>query len=477
MASRHRRPAAKPIAFGAAGAGLVGALVLTVPAPALLMQVVAQTVIVVGGNGDPTSVDQWNRIRGSYPAGAPDPVLISYPADVGIGFPGLPPLSIAGRDTYAGSADQGSDTTADAIRAAQQNGDVTVYALSLGSDVVGIALMKLGSNPGVPNGHSLTVVEAGGPSFVNSGIWNLVPPLIPGLRNGPVAQGPGESGAQLVSICIKGDSICGTGTDPVSAVFYFLPGFALHGSDYTAEKIGKYSPRDAAGNTTLEFTPGAQGEKPASSVTRTENGRTVTVNTYDDGTVTRSWDQDGTTWVVIDTGENPWGRLLRSYGLPVPAAFDQVLSTLVAVPEPGERGLLSTPISLLTAAAGPSAGDDYVGRHRVDAPQLAQEVSAPAPQQPVTGPDPASDPLPALDPGPAPAAQPDPDEQPDPAPASGDPQSDADAEGDGRPAEGPAAQQDPPQSPGTTGADTPVQAPSDAATAPSGDAGTAAEAA
>ncbi|MET9326882.1 PE-PPE domain-containing protein [Tsukamurella sp. NPDC003166] len=341
MASRHRRPAAKPLALGAAGAGLVGALVLTGPAPAALFNAVANTLIVVGGNSDPTSQVEWDRIRGTY--SGPAPVLISYPADVGVGFPGLPPLSLAGRDTYAGSVDKGSDTTAAAINAGRQNnGDVTVYALSLGTDVVGVALVKTPKRPG---DGTLTVVQAGSPSFVNSGIWNLAPPFIPGLRNGPAPQGPAGSDAKITSICIKGDSICGLGTNPITAAFYFLPGFDLHGKDYTAQKIGQYSPENG-----IAFTPDATGIKtPTKTVTGADG---VQVDTYDDGTVKKTWTgDDGVTYVSIDTGQNPWGRLLRENGIPVPIEFDKILSAIVPVPEPGATGPLSRPAVLADAIA------------------------------------------------------------------------------------------------------------------------------
>lgn len=377
MASRHRRPAAKPLAFGAAGAGLVGALVLTGPAPAALFNAAANTLIVVGGNGDPTSQQEWDRIGGSY-AGTEGPVLISYPADVGVRFGGFPPLSIAGRDTYAGSVDKGSTTTADAITAGRADGgDVTVYALSLGTDVVGVALVKAG--PKKDTDGKLTVIKSGSPSFVNSGIWNSVPPMIPGLRNGPVAQGAQGSGAdKVVSVCIKGDSICGLGTDPIPAVFYFLPGFDLHGKDYSAEKIAKYSPSDG----TIELTPGAAGvttaPKDGAATIEYRDGRPVTVQRYQDGTVTRTWEEDGTTWVVIDTGENPWGRLARANGIPLPMAFDKVLSAVMPVPEPGQRGALSQPMALWQRSAvdaqaaigaiGERVSGEQGGAHSLGAP-------------------------------------------------------------------------------------------------------------
>ncbi|WP_158636049.1 PE-PPE domain-containing protein [Tsukamurella sputi] len=376
MTSRHRRPTSRPLVVTAAGAGLVGALALTGPAPGLVLKTVANTIIVVGGNGDPTSAQEVERLQKYMPLG--DRVVpIAYAADVGIGFPGLPPLSIAGRDTYAGSVEDGSTKTAAEINNARANGgDVTVYALSLGTDVVGVALVKAG--PKKETDGKLTVVEHGGPSFVNSGIWNMVPPLIPGLRTGPVAQGDQGSGAdKVVSVCIKGDSICGLGADPIPALFYFLPGFDLHGKDYTAEKIAKYSPDGG-----VEFTPGAnaapKAEKDGASTTETRDGHVVTVQKYKDGTVTKTWEQDGTTWVVIDTGQNPWGRLARANGIPLPAGFDTVLNSIMPVPEPGERGTLSLPMQLWqqSATAAQAALDEIVertvdagtGRHAVGNP-------------------------------------------------------------------------------------------------------------
>ncbi|MGV7591970.1 hypothetical protein PJI74_30775, partial [Mycobacterium kansasii] len=73
-----------------------------------------------------------------------------------------------------------------------------------------------------------------------------------------------------------------------------------------------------------------------------------------------TWTEDNTTWVSIDKGENPWGWMLRRNGFAVPKEFDQILSTLVPVPEPGDGGLLP---DVPAPAPSPSTA-----RHRDDRP-------------------------------------------------------------------------------------------------------------
>lgn len=349
MASRHRRPQTRHVAAGVAGTALVGALVLTGPGVDPLLRLAA-TTIVIGGNSDPTSADEWERIKGQYQG--PAPVLIEYPADVGFGLPGLRPLSVNGRGTYTDSVDAGATTVAAAIANARQSDDVVVYAISLGADVVGVALGRLPVVPSTGTGK-LAVVATGSPSFINTGAWYDILPGVPGLLAGPVAQGPGRSDAEVTSICIKGDVLCGASSNPVLTLFYIVPGAYMHGQDYSAKVIGRYSPTDGR----VAFTPGAIGEQPVSTTTQSHNGRTVTIDTYADGTVKRSWFEDGTTWVVIDTGENPWAHLFRSYGLPVPKDVDAVLNRLAPVPEPGEKRitLTSRSTSIVNAATADTA--------------------------------------------------------------------------------------------------------------------------
>ncbi|WP_336670249.1 hypothetical protein [Tsukamurella sp. USMM236] len=358
MTARHALRKPRPIALAAAGTGLAGVLALTGGGADFLAQVAAKTIIVVGGASDPTGKDQWARIGRDYTG--PAPVFVQHPAVFGIGFPGFA-LSSDGKHTYAQSNDIGAAATVDAITAAKQdpNEEVVIYTISQGADVVGLAVLRYGRDHPQPSGGSagITVIEQGSPSFIRSGAWNLIPAGIPGLHNGPV-RNDGASGATVVSICVKGDFGCGMGVNPLVAAFYFPPGFLMHGTVYTAENIGRYSPI-----TGEAFTPGSTPETPVGTRTETRNGNIVTVETYANGTVKRTWTEDNTTWVSIDTGENPWGWMLRRNGIAVPKEFDQLLNALIPVPEPGDSGLIpGLPVSSPAERTAPPA------RHGTDRP-------------------------------------------------------------------------------------------------------------
>lgn len=353
----------RPIALAVAGTGLASVLALTGGGAEFLAHVAAKTVIVVGGASDPTGKDQWKRISGDYTG--PDPVFVQYPAVFGIGFPGFA-LSSDGKHTYAQSNDIGAAATVEAINAAKQNPDeeVVVYTISQGADVVGLAVLRYGKdNPRPSDGSAkLTFIEQGSPSFVRSGAWSVIPAGIPGLHNGPV-RNDGASGATVVSICVKGDIGCAMGLNPVSALVYLVPGFMMHGTVYTAENIGRYSP-----TTGEPFTPGSTPEAPVSTRTETRNGSKVTVDTYADGTIKRTWVEDQTTWVSIDKGENPWGWMLRRNGFDVPTQFDQILNALIPVPEPGETGLVPRLPAPAPVAATTADETPVTARHRDDRP-------------------------------------------------------------------------------------------------------------
>lgn len=323
-----------------------------------IAQVAAKTIIVVGGASDPTGKDQWARIGRDYIGPAPE--FVHHPAVFGIGVPGLA-LSSDGKHTYAQSNDIGAAATVDALTAAKldPNEEVVIYTISQGADVVGLAVLRYGKDHPQPSGGTagITVIEQGSPSFIRSGAWNLIPAGIPGLHNGPVRT-DGASGATVVSICVKGDIGCGMGVNPLIAAFYFRPGFLMHGAVYTAENIGRYSPL-----TGEPFTPGSTPETPVDTRTETRNGSKVTVETYANGTVKRTWTEDDTTWVSIDTGENPWGWMLRRNGIDVPKEFDQLLNTLIPVPEPGDHGLIpGRPVS------SPDDRTASLARHDTDRP-------------------------------------------------------------------------------------------------------------
>ncbi|TWS19827.1 PE-PPE domain-containing protein [Tsukamurella asaccharolytica] len=400
MTSRHAVRTPRPIALAVAGTGLAGVLALTGGGADFLAQVAAKTIIVVGGASDPTGKDQWARIGRDY--SGPPPVFVQYPAVFGVGFPGLA-LSSDFQHTYAQSNDIGAAATVDAITAAKADPDeeVVIYTISQGSDVVSLAVLRYGQdNPRPSDGSAkLTVIEQGSPSYIRSGVWNVIPAGIPGLHNGPVRNN-GASGATVVSVCVKGDYGCGMGVNPLIAAFYLPPGFLMHGAVYTAENIGRYSPTDGE-----PFTPGSTPEAPVSTRTETRNGNTVTVDTYANGTVKRTWTEDNTTWVSIDTGENPWGWMLRRNGIDVPKEFDQVLNTLVPVPEPGDSGLV--PRLPVAPSFDPSPALARHGTDRPDAVTVAQ-LAAREERQTAQPPAVRDDPLPQEPtvPEPAPTATP-----------------------------------------------------------------------
>ncbi|MCS3779701.1 PE-PPE domain-containing protein [Tsukamurella ocularis] len=376
MTATHALRKPRPIALAAAGTGLAGVLALTGGGVDYLAQVAAKTIIVVGGANDPTGKDQWTRISGDYTG--PAPVFVQYPAVFGIGYPGFA-LSSDFKHTYAQSNEIGAAATVDAIAAAKQNPDedVVVYTISQGADVVGLAVLRYGKDHPRPSDGSakLTFIEQGSPSFIRSGAWSVIPAGIPGLHNGPV-RNDGASGATVVSICVKGDIGCAMGLNPVVAMVYLVPGFMMHGTVYTAENIGRYSPTSGE-----PFTPGSTPETPIGTRTEIRNGNTVTVETYEDGTVKRTWTEDNTTWVSIDKGENPWGWMLRRSGIAVPKEFDQLLNTLIPVPEPGDSGLIPG-----VPTASPADRTSSPARHGTDRPDavtvaelVAREEQKPAP--------------------------------------------------------------------------------------------------
>ncbi len=365
----------RPMALAVAGTGLAGVLAFTGGGAEFLAQVAAKTIIVVGGASDPTGQDQWKRISGDYTG--PAPVFVQYPAVFGVGYPGLA-LSSDGKHTYQQSNDIGANATVDAINAAKTDPDeeVVVYTISQGADVVGLAVIRYGKDHPRPSDGSakLTFIEQGSPSFVRSGAWSVIPAGIPGLHNGPV-RNDGASGATVVSICVKGDIGCAMGLNPVSALVYLVPGFMMHGAVYTAEDIGAYSPR-----TGEPFTPGSTPATPIDTRTELRDGREITVETYADGTVKRTWTEDNTTWVSIDKGENPWGWMLRRNGIDVPRQFDQVLNTLIPVPEPGETGLVPKLPTMPSFAPAPPEASPATGRHSADRPDaipVAQLLTGP----------------------------------------------------------------------------------------------------
>ncbi|CAM5339783.1 PE-PPE domain-containing protein OS=Tsukamurella paurometabola (strain ATCC 8368 / DSM / CCUG 35730 / CIP 100753 / JCM 10117 / KCTC 9821 / NBRC 16120 /NCIMB 702349 / NCTC 13040) OX=521096 GN=Tpau_2212 PE=4 SV=1 [Tsukamurella paurometabola] len=350
---RHTKTARHHGVAIAAGAALFVIAAVAVPS-SLPPVLAAKTLVVVGGAGDPTSEAQWRRIGADY-AGAP-PILVRHPAQISAGFPGFT-IGGDGRTTYDQTVDIGADATARAIDDARRasNGDgVVVYALSQGTDVAAAGLLRYArTHPATIDGPAnLTVVLQGGPSFIRTGAWNVIPPGIPGVSTGLIRTA-GAAGARVVAVCIAGDGVCAAG-NPFATAFYALPGLVIHGTAYNSRYIGRFSSPGGE-----PFTPGSVGEAPVSTTTVVRGGREVVEAVYADGAVKRTWFEDNVTWVGIDTGENPWMWMVRAAGVPVPTVFDRVLNALVPVPQAGE----STPGAGNTRPSNPptNATDDQSG--------------------------------------------------------------------------------------------------------------------
>ena len=270
------------------------------------------TVVMTPGTGDFDGDDQLKRTRdiGFYDSTDPvnsvyyDPTFIiigadepydNYPAAFGLTVLGVP-IDLVGEGTVNESVEIG---TADAVRAAtdayQANPDQTIIlnGYSQSGPVSMNAAYLIHRDSLIPDDKVIVVVGADS-RFPNTGVENVVPSFIPGIyTNGD--RDPADTGdIQVISYCVRGDATCGVGNpiaDPVSTLFYLLPGFYVHG--FLNDDI----------------------------------------NDYDK---TAEWTVGNTTYVVLDGG-NPWGMMLRDLGVPVPKEFDTALSTLIPVPMPGEQ--------------------------------------------------------------------------------------------------------------------------------------------
>jgi hypothetical protein len=213
------------------------------------------------------------------------------------------PVNLAGRVTNNESVDIG---TADAVKAAtdayQANPNQTIIlnGYSQSGPVSMNAAYLIHRDSLIPDDNVIVVIGADS-RFPNTGVENVVPSFIPGIyTNGD--RDPADTGdIQVISYCVRGDATCGVGNpiaNPVSTIFYLLPGFYVHG--FLNDDI----------------------------------------NDYDE---TAEWTVGNTTYVVLDGG-NPWGMMLRDLGLPVPTEFDTALSTVVPVPMPGQHTVAGQPV-------------------------------------------------------------------------------------------------------------------------------------
>ena len=274
------------------------------------------TVVMTPGTGDFDGADQLERTRdiGFYDSPDPDdpayynPTIIiigadgpydNYPAAFGLTVLGVP-INLVGEGTVNESVEIG---TADAVKAAtdayQANPDQTIIlnGYSQSGPVSMNAAYLIHRDSLIPD-DNVTVVVGADSRFPNTGVENVVPSFIPGIyTNGD--RDPADTGdIQVISYCVRGDATCGVGNpiaNPVSTLFYLLPGFYVHG--FLNDDI----------------------------------------NDYDK---TAEWTVGNTTYVVLDGG-NPWGMMLRDLGVPVPTEFDTALSTLVPVPMPGQQATVA----------------------------------------------------------------------------------------------------------------------------------------
>ncbi|MDF0530692.1 hypothetical protein P0W64_14030 [Tsukamurella sp. 8F] len=286
--------------------------------PAALARAGASTPVIVGGYGD----SDGSKFAEAVGAG-PGAVRVTYPA----GGPGQ-----IGTGTYEQAAEIGGPNTLAAIKGAQ--GPVTVYAYSQGTEAAAVAARLYEADP--TNGQ-LTLVEYGAPSYPQTGArWNM-PVGLPSFPSyGPIVTKDLQN-TSTTDVCVAGDSVCSMGnilSNPIATVFYSTPGTYLHYNWYTADNIAPYAAVDP---TLLPSSHPTDVTPVGDPTTETRpDGTVVTVQQYSDGSSTRTWVDGSTTYLAVDTGQNPWGQMLRSYGFDVPLSFDKALSAAVPVPQPGE---------------------------------------------------------------------------------------------------------------------------------------------
>ncbi len=314
------------------------------------------TLIILGGASDPTSSQQAGRVLRPTDDRV---VTVNQPGIVGIGGDGLPEIGYNGTSLVAGTYQQTVQTSAadtlDAITASG-TGPVYVYAISQGSDAASVAAQDYDADP--TSSTPVTFVEYGSPSFPETGVWQDVPAgIIPGLpAYGPV-QTTDLDHAEVTSVCAAGDAACGSGdwfVDPVSSLFYLIPGAYIHSTWYTYENLEPYAAASPNAPIAPDSTETVSGPTPVGAPTyqTRPDGTVVTVQQYSDGSSTETWTDGSTTYLVIDSAQNPWGYMLRGLGVPVPTQFDQVLNTLVPVAQPGQPTYVDvagiTPVAIPT---------------------------------------------------------------------------------------------------------------------------------
>lgn len=275
-------------------------MVLAAPAaaaaarPAFIPDIGDATILMLPGTGDRDGADQIARTAGVGWFGDASVangriIVVDYPAAFGFRALGLL-VPVVGKGTYNESAAVGAaNLVAEADR---HDGRIVLNGFSQStSPVMNAAYLLHQKNPG-RDGLTSVVIGAD-PRFPKTGAEVVMPSFIPGLYTNGERNTADTGDIEVTSVCIIGDTTCGMANplaQPVSWLFYFLPGFYVHGNMY-----------DDAG----------------------------------DFTVVSAEKHGNTTFVVLDGG-NPWGMMLRDVGLPVPNEFDELLNWLVPRQMPGQ---------------------------------------------------------------------------------------------------------------------------------------------
>ncbi len=252
------------------------------------------TTLLVGGTDDPHADDMLDETvgRGWFAGGEPYR-RVNTPAGFGAGWDGVAvvPFVLGDRGrvvTYNGSTAAGTSAVLDALR--DTPGPVTLVSTSQGANVVYDAAY-IAVRDGVRSPDDIELVMLAPPRFKNTGLEVVAPSLLPGVyTNGPVDPAA-TAGVQVTMVCIASDPICGFDVYSRSSWFYALPGYVqVHAREY---------------------------------------GNLRTMRVISD-------ERDGDIrYVAVDPGFNPWGRLLRRFGIPVPGSADDALTKAVPLDVPG----------------------------------------------------------------------------------------------------------------------------------------------
>ncbi|NNG96052.1 PE-PPE domain-containing protein [Gordonia araii] len=268
----------------------------TAARPAFLPDTDGATVLLLPGTGDRDGADQIGRTVdvgwfGDASVENGRVVVIDYPAAFGARIFGVL-IPIVETGTYNESATIG---TANLVAAANEHqGPVVLNGFSQSATPVMSAAYLLHQSGTKPD-SDIQVIIGSDPRFPKTGAEVVLPSIIPGLYTNGERDPAGTGGIAVTSICVIGDQTCGMANplaDPVGFLVYFVPGFYIHGNMY--QHAGEWE------------------------------------------VVSEKKSADGNTTFVVLDGGNPWGMVLREFGVPVPKEFDEAMNFLVPRQMPGE---------------------------------------------------------------------------------------------------------------------------------------------